>query len=328
MTLLLALSNESYSLVLGDRRLVCNGGACEDESNKVCVLFCDDARVAIAYTGVAVHGQFRTQDWLRDTLAAVGQHKHTLDEILAELQTRGSIAYARLPAKTRPIGFLISGYRYTTAGPQHTCRLLSNFDPAATSWVAGKSLEIHQLGAPGKVVVEAAGFTSVITDDDRSDLRKMLEAGIVAPAVLHKAVEVVRRAAKQKAAQGTIGLQTNSAIVPRDVDSKIISTYHSARPVTRVPGPAVVIAVTGCCGVCHGMFMAASGAILAGPDIRKNENCWCGSGKKFRACHLKKYGSVYARLPGFRRPLAMTFAMWRKEPVLSGRVYCAFSSFD
>ena len=44
MTLLLALSNDSYALVLGDRRLTSNGTVRDDEANKVCVLFCDDAR--------------------------------------------------------------------------------------------------------------------------------------------------------------------------------------------------------------------------------------------------------------------------------------------
>lgn len=278
MTLLLTLANETYSLVLGDRRLVCNGAVCEDESNKVCVLFCDDARIAIAYTGVAVYGQFKTQDWLRDTLVEIGEKKHILDEILTELRAQASVVFAQLPAEMRSIAFLISGYCYTDLESQHVCSLLSNFDPNVGNCVAGKSLEFYSLGGSDNVIVEAAGFKSVLAEEDYSHIRMMLEAGNPAPVVLHKAVEIMQRVAKDNASRNMIGLQCNSAVVPRQVNTSIVGTYHSARPVKRAPGPAVVIAVTGCCGACAGMFVAAENAILAGPDIRKNEACWCGSG--------------------------------------------------
>ena len=76
------------------------------------------------------------------------------------------------------------------------------------------------------------------------------------------------------------------------------------------------------------MLMGTEGMILAGPDIRKNQECWCGSGEKFGKCHLKKFGSTYARVPGFRKPMAMTFAMWKKKKSeLSGQMYCVQSAF-
>jgi hypothetical protein len=99
MTLLIALANQDYSLVLGDRRLVSNGRVAEDEANKVCILFCDDARVAIAYTGLAAYANFRTQDWLREVLSDISKDKHNLDDMLSEFQARASRIYAQFQGK-------------------------------------------------------------------------------------------------------------------------------------------------------------------------------------------------------------------------------------
>ena len=91
MTLLLSLSNRSYAIVLGDRRLAQPDGTVgDDEANKLCVLFCDDARVTIAFTGLASYGGFTTQDWLRDTLYEIGKKTHTLADILRAFQAKAS----------------------------------------------------------------------------------------------------------------------------------------------------------------------------------------------------------------------------------------------
>ena len=164
MTLLLAMVNDSYSIVLGDRRLVCNGTVCEDESNKVCVLFCDDARVAIAYTGVARHGSFQTKDWLRDTLFEIGTTVHTLDDVLAEFQVRASREFRRFPLASRHTAFLISGYRHGASGTVAICCLLSNFNPDETRSVAASAMEFYPLGTSGSAIVEAAGFKQVLND--------------------------------------------------------------------------------------------------------------------------------------------------------------------
>ncbi len=333
MTLLLALANEEYSLILGDRRLTCNGQICEDEANKVCVLFCDDARLAIAFTGIATVHRFRTQDWLRGTLAEISETTHTLEKILAELQSRANGllsdgALAKLSTAGRRLAFLISGFQYATTSSKHICYLLSNFNPDVLTSEAGQTFEFYQLGKSGEVIVEAAGYTPPMTSEDYESLREPLQAKAPAARVLHKAVEIIQRISKEQGTRRLIGSQCNSAVVPREVDRDIVNTYHSARPVSTVYGPDVVVAVTGSGGCATRMRMGTEGVILAGPDIRKNQECWCGSGEKFGKCHLKKYGSTYARLPGFRRPMAMMFAIWRTEPVLSGRIYSVRSAFS
>jgi hypothetical protein len=154
----------------------------------------------------------------------------------------------------------------------------------------------------------------------------MLEAGNSAPTVLRKAVEIVQRVSKDSKSRRFIGAQCNSGVVPRLPDTNVVNTYHSASAVIRAYGPDIVFAVTDCGGAVTGMFLQTD-TILAGPEIRKNDHCWCGSGKKFKMCHLKKFGSVYARLPGFRKPLHMVVAFWKKTPELSGRQFVVTGSF-
>jgi hypothetical protein len=328
MTLLLALANDSYSMVLGDRRLSRNGVVCEDESNKICVLFCDDARVVIAYTGVAVHKGFRTQDWLRDTLDGIGKTEHTFEKMMDRLQAAATLEFKRFPVSYRHTAFLITGYKYTDTRSEHICWLLSNFDPDIAGPTAGTSMDFYDLETPGEVVVKAAGFTSVLKESDYSELREMLQSNAPAPRVLHKAVRIVQRVAKEPASRRSIGSQCNSAVVDCKVDTMVTNTYHSARPVSRATGPDIVFAVNGDVMSVTGMLLDIEGAVVAGPDIRKNQLCFCGSGVKFGACHRKKYGSVYARLPGFHRPMSMTFQVGTKKPVPSGQRFGVFGAFD
>jgi hypothetical protein len=216
MTLLLSLANDSYSIVLGDRRLSRNGVVCEDESNKVCVLFCNDARVAIAYTGVAQYGKFRTQDWLRDTLYDASKNVNTLEEILAEFQSRATSSFAKFPVAQRQVAFLMCGYRYLPGGgANRICHLLSNVEPTTAPAVAKRTLEFYELGTPGSVIVEGAGFKSVLTEKDYADLHMILSSPATPPYVLHKAVEIVQRVSKEPCSKRMIGSQCNSAVVPR-----------------------------------------------------------------------------------------------------------------
>lgn len=322
MTLLMALANQDYSLVLGDRRLVSNGKVAEDEANKVCVLFCNDARVAIAYTGLAAYANLRTQDWLRDTLADISKDKYSLDDILSEFQARASRVYAQIPGQS--IAFLISGFRYSDVEGHVAC-LISNFDPHASKFEVRPSLNRYELDSSGTIVA-AQGYKSVLSYQDYDSLRKMLQAGNSAPKVLRKAIQIFRRASGDKRSRGFIGPQCNSAVVPREPNTNIVSTYHSSHAVFRAHSADVVVAVTGCGFVVTGMSVM-SPDILAGPEIKEGDDCWCGSGKKFKACHLRKFGSVYARVPGFKKPMVMVAGIKAKNPVSSGIRFVVTSGF-
>jgi SEC-C motif len=320
MTPLLSLSNSSYAMVLGDRRLAQpDGKVRDDEANKLCVVFCDDARVTIAFTGLASYNGFQTQDWLRDTL----------DDILSAFRAKASHTFAQVSraiGQTQRIAFLVSGFRYSLTA-QNICYLMSNFGPNAHTLSPREKLDLYALGTVGTPTVEVAGYTSALTQRDRESLRKMLIADNPPPKVLRKAVKIVQRVAADKKSRGFVGAQCNSGVVPQQPDTNIVATYHSAKATFRAYGPDVVLAVTNCGAAVTGTFLHA-GMFLSGPEIRKSEPCWCGSGKRFGACHYKKFGSVYARLPVFRKPMQWVVAFSKKDTEFIGRQYVVTSSFE
>ena len=329
MTLLLSLSNCSYAIALGDRRLAQpDGKVRDDEANKLCVLFCDDARVTIAFTGVASCPGFKTQDWLRDTLFEIGKKTHALVDILRVFQAKASHTFAQVSraiGKAQPIAFLVSGFRYSP-NAENVCYLINNFDSNAHTLSPGDKLDLYPLGTIGTPTIAAAGCTIAFTQQDRESLRKMLSAGNPPPKVLRKAVQIVQRISMDKKSRGLVGAQCNSGIVPQRPDTNIVATYHSAKATFRAFGPDVVLAVTDCGAAVTGTFLHA-GTFLSGPEIKKSEPCWCGSGKRFGACHYRKFGSVYARLPVFRKPMQWVVAFSKKDTELSGRRYVVTSSF-
>ena len=249
MTLLLSLSNRSYSIVLGDRRLAQPDGTVgDDEANKLCVLFCDDARVTIAFTGLASYSHFTTQDWLRDTLYEIGKKTHTLADILRIFQAKASYMFAQISraiGKRQPIAFLVSGFRYSPDA-QNICYVISNFDSNAHTLSPTDKLDLHTLGAKHTPTVEAAGYTIAFTEKDREALQKMLSAGNPAPKVLRKAVQIMRRVSMDRKSRGFVGGQCNSGVVPQRPDTNVVATYHSVKPTFRAFGPDVVLAVTDC----------------------------------------------------------------------------------
>ena len=131
---------------------------------------------------------------------------------------------------------------------------------------------------------------------------------------------------KDRKSKGLIGQQCNSSVVPGSPNTTVTGTYHSAHASFRAYGPDVVLAVTECVSAATGTFLQTA-TILAGPTIRQNDLCWCGSGKRFKTCHLKKFGSVYARIPGFRKPMYWTLAHTTKTTHPSGRAFVVQSGF-
>ena len=330
MTLLLSLSNRSYSIVLGDRRLARpNGKVGDDEANKLCVLFCDDARVTIAFTGLASYSHFTTQDWLRDVLYEIGKNTHKLADILQALEAEASNVFARVSrdiGKPQPIAFLVSGFLYSPDA-ENVCYLISNFDSDAHTLSPADKLDVRKLGTKGTPSVAAAGYAIAFTEKDREALRKMLSTNNPAPKVLRKAVQIMRRVSMDKKSRGFVGAQCNSGVVPERPDTNVVATYHSAKPTFCAFGPDVVLAVKGCGAAVTGTLLRAD-VFLSGPEIRRSEPCWCGSGRRFGACHLKKFGSVYARLPMFRKPMQWVVAFAKEDHELIGRRYVVTSSFE
>lgn len=238
-------------------------------------------------------------------------------DILSGFQAKASHKFAQLSraiGKAHPIAFLVSGFRYSP-NAENVCYLISNFGSNVQPFLPRDELDLLPLGTMGQPTVEAAGCTYAFTQQDREALRKMLSADNPPPKVLRKAVQVVRRIAADKKSRGFVGAQCNSGVVPQRPGTNIIATYHSSGPSFRAFGPDIVLAVTGCGAAVTGTYLHA-GMFLSGPEIKKSQPCWCGSGKRFGGCHFRKFGSVYTRMPVFRKPMQWVVAFSKKDTEL------------
>lgn len=320
MTLLAALANEECAWLIADRRVTSDGRLIDDEYNKVCVLFCDDARMAVAFTGLATYQTFDTSTWIAETLSEIGKTKPDLASLLHEFTIQARICFSRFGWLSPKISFLFCGHIYTESGSESCAYLVSNCDEAA-SWSPTFALTAY--AAPGPKVV-LAGMTCAAPAATSDALVQLLRTERVSPqALLHFAVKRLRAVARDGRSAGLIGEQFNAAVIPATVNATVTSTYHSAKGSYSAFGANVVVV--------NGMIVLGpqvhADQLLSGPDIRKTDPCWCGSGEQFKHCHLKKYGAVYARLHGFKQPMYMVSQLVVEVPRASGTTFTVASGF-
>lgn len=311
MTQLIALANNRYSILLADRRITVDRRPVEDEFNKVCVLFCYDARVVISFTGLATYEAFNTSDWLVDTLSEIGDQTEAFAEILSALAQRARSKFKELLVKDRRLTFLITGFVYWEPAPRPIAYVLSNFsntDSLVDEFV------LRSIAPSDALIVEVAGAISQLPPAVESSVRKLLESNLDPSSVLRFAVKQLQNIASNGKSLGLVGTQSNSAIVPALPNTTITTTYHSAFNSNTAYGCNVVYT--------RGMRVYGSeifsATIMAGPEIRKKDPCWCGSGQKFKHCHMKKFGSVYVRHPAFKKPMYAVSHMQFDAPRPSG----------
>lgn len=320
MTILAAIANEECAWLLADRRVTVDGKPIDDEYNKVCVLFCDDARMAVAFTGLATFQTFDTSNWIAETLSEIGKTTGDIASLLHDFSSRATSAFARLAWLSPHITFLFCGHVYSAAGSESRIYLITNGeDPANPDPVF--SLTTH--ASPGPKVV-LAGMTAAAEPAISEAFRTLLLSDRIAPqSLLHFAVKRLRTIARDGRSGGLIGEQFNAAVVPSAVNTTVTSTYHSAKGVFSAFGANVVVT--------NGMLtygpQVHAPDLLSGPDIRKTDPCWCGSGEQFKHCHLKKYGAVYTRMPGFKKPMYWMTHLEVDVPRASGRSFTVASGF-
>lgn len=114
MTLLVCVGNQDYCYLASDRRLTAGEHVAYENSSKSVAFFCDDARCALAFTGLALLDgdatapAFDTQYWLVDTLSLFGKTSSQLTDALLNLQHAANrdlpAVLARVPPKQRTDG--------------------------------------------------------------------------------------------------------------------------------------------------------------------------------------------------------------------------------
>jgi SEC-C motif len=321
LTLLAALSNNDHAWLIADRRVTLDGVVIDDEHNKLCVLFCDDARMAVAFTGLATYQTFDTSTWIAETLFEAGKTWGDIASLLHAFTNEANRTFARLAWLSPTVTFLFCGHIYMGDSSESRVYVISNADHPSPQ---PQRFTLTSYAAPGPKVV-IAGMTNAVPQAMSEALFSLLRVERITPqSLLHFAVKRMRTVARDGKSAGLIGEQINAAVVPALVNTAVTSTYHSAKGSYSAFGANVVVT--------NGMIVLGpelhAGHMLSGPDIRKQDPCWCGSGEQFKHCHLKKYGAVYVNAAAFKRPLFCVSSLSVELPRASGSTFTVTSGFS
>jgi SEC-C motif len=322
MTLIVAMANDSVAAIVADRRTSKNGQLVSDDFNKVTVLFCDDARLSVAFTGLATYGDFNTSEWIAETLYDIGQNSQQITVMLQEFIVRAGLKFAELPPESdRRLTIVFCGFVYWGQGPEPRIYTVSNFQNGS---INPTGFLLNTVGSPGQILVEFFGNIQPIKVVTRKSLRDLLTKLTPPSALIRFAVKKIQAASSHYQAQNRIGQNCNGVLIKADVDTAITNTYHTAQNASHAYGPNVVVT--------QNMIVLGSevmsGSILSGPDIRKQDKCWCGSGDLFKHCHLQKYGQVYVQHHFWNQPLFSFDRVIRGAALPSGRVCLVTSGYE
>lgn len=306
MTLIMSLHGPDYTVLLGDRRLSCDGRVIDDESNKAAAIVMNDARLACAFTGLARAGSFSTQDWILDALLESAPPDFLSVPTLQRLRTRISTEFAEnrclrnLPADSKRLAMLFSGFHYATDGTYPVSAILTNFSGFAGDGdlpFEPDNFVLREVKIDQPTRVGFIGAWPAVEEKDVAALNEMLFAGKPAKAVLGKAIELFHAIADRPSSHGTIGGQLNSITLRSNRSSVIETGYHvrNCSPISYMANYAyltskqTMLAKGGMTYACDPSDSSKPiGTPVAVPKVNPNAYCPCGSKKKYRKCHGKR----------------------------------------
>jgi hypothetical protein len=314
MTLLLSIANEGIAIMLSDRRITSNGKIVDDEFNKLCVLFCDDARMAVTFTGIATYGDFNTSDWLCNTISDIGGDTGTIHNIINELKGRLSAELRRLSLGREKLTILFGGFVYGESRPQARTYQLTNWDEQG---VVYDHFSLMIITPQDDCIVHVDGMGLSVEKQDKQNLKNLLGLNLPPRQLLRYCIKVMQSAAKSGKSFGLVGEQINTAIIHASPDTVVNGTFHSSKFVNYFCSPNMVVTKG---MIVLGSFISTNG-ILAGPEIKKKQTCWCGSGLMFKNCHLRKFGSALVNTNIFREPMSPFFRFEKETSQASGKIF-------
>lgn len=320
MTLIVAMANDSIAVLVADRRVTQGLNVLDEEFNKVTILVCEDARLSVAFTGLAKYNGFNTSEWIVNTLHEICERTPDIHSILWELESRAGATFSAFAAEDRRLTIILCGFVYSTGTSEPRIYIVSNFEHGTHN---PDIFTTRSVGAVGQTLVETVGHISPLPSLTTERLHNLLD---VAPpaALVRYAVRHLQNAAKHAKALNRIGERCTAAIIHSVIDTAITTTYHTPRNANYAYGPNIIFAQS--MKILGSEIMANS--ILAGPEIRKRDRCWCGSGEQFKHCHMRKYGGIYMRHPAWKRPLTTFFRVQRAEAWPTGRVFTVRGGYE
>ncbi|MGH9761471.1 MAG: SEC-C domain-containing protein [Blastocatellia bacterium] len=300
MTFAIVLGNTDQIIQVCDRRLTSNGAVVEDSASKVGHALCDDGAFLYCFTGLARRGSHTTSRWLLEAFYQAAQRDHTVRGIIEGFANQAAAYFQasqdlrQLSAQDRRLTVMASGY----LTDHHIFNaLITNFQdfdtyvdyPKAKPEFSYWSWKSDDTVSRNPTLIQAIGRFGALSEvDDVPRLRNMLERHAPAEALRNAAVALIRNIADRPQAGGTVGKKLNIGILPRsDLDGPV-SGYESDelektmpmldRVILRTDAPKILISDP---------RIVAEDPIIY-PKVHRNARCPCGSGKRYRECHMKR----------------------------------------
>ena len=320
MTLVLGAVGPRHAVLVADRRVTRDGLLLDDEYNKVTVLFCEDAKFGVAFTGMARIGQTPTHEWIASTLARLTEDQPKSADLLVALSAALSTAVAEHSGEDKRLALMLVGFVYWESTPSGRIYEITNF---AAGGKGATNFETFSFSVGETAVAHAIGDTSHLHQSTLPTFCSLVTGQLTRSDLVRYAVFQLRRTAKTAGARSTIGESCNAITLTAPVNTVVTSTYHTTKHSPAAYGANVVIAQ----GLLSTGEMVSGPGVVSGKEIQKKDSCWCGSGVAYSKCHLRKFGATNLFHPAWRMPLASFIKLQRELTWPSGNVFCVSSSY-
>jgi hypothetical protein len=290
MTLFLAAGGRKYAALTVDRRYTVNGRLADagaDDRQKLITVHVGRLRMAVAFTGLASLGSFRTAYWLAQALHTAIAPDRVL--YLGDLRENADSAFNALPTDpaSKLLWTVMAGFHQHGEGPSvPTYTILNNESQVASpdgrrQMIAGPfQSQIWEAPETGDAAYAIASGRGRVGAADLERLRVLVSSGAPAHAAVDLSVALIRRAARDPESGGTVGEQCSSAILWADDTRPIEVSYHSTRATRNLIAPLEVTPE----GVFEHHFDVDAPALMYG-SVHKRSLCPCKSGKRYGLCH-------------------------------------------
>ena len=297
MTLIIAGANTEFSFVVCDRRFTYQNGYFDDEKNKLIFFAVKDARLLVAFTGLAELGTFKTARWLAGALSDAARPDFQLAGCIPRLTTAASAQFRSLQCapELKRLSIMMVGYWFGDSPPRGGLWLISNFErngaelpQAQDSFECMYKFEQRPFPTEPHFAI-AAGMKTALPRKRLQDLAEMMQARRPPSAAMGKALDMIRSAASSPLSQGKIGMRCNSGYIRRGAPTALVE-YHSSALTNQIYMPDSVIANGQMGLIVRGTKIESfdengESDPLVIPKVGRNTPCPCGSGLRFKRCH-------------------------------------------
>lgn len=288
MTLIIAAANDKYAVLTSDRRLTLPGGqVVDEEACKLTVFACKDAKVMIAYTGIATTGKARTEDWIIDSLSEASENDCSIYEVIENFKNIANSQVSEISANINGefrLELVFVGFYFFESKTHPKVWRISNL-------YNGLEFVVYSAGSvDDKAFIELGGTTRGVTEKDRREIKSLLFENKPVHGVEMKLVNTVKKASRNKKSLGKVGKQINSCCLSSDLNAPFMATYHSNVTQNVMYSVNSVLAISG-----GRASVMKDGILTAGPEwppvslpkANPSQLCPCGSGMKYKHCHSK-----------------------------------------